>query len=110
MAGGGGRGSFRLVVDRERIRRWLSHPPKSWRWNDADDADGYDAVEATAQGLRWFRWTHAFRSDGQHGEYDVELQSYSKYVSGGPLRDLPEAVRAELDELARERLLLAVGH
>ena len=84
-------------MDRDRLQRWLKSTHRTWRWNHGS-AESYEGVETTDDGLRWFRWSHAIREDGVHGEHDVELQSWAAYRDDGPARDMPDAMREQLDE------------
>jgi len=86
-------------MDRDRLRRWLESPHRTFRWNVGERS--YDGVATTDEGLRWFRWSHEFGIDGEH---DAELQSWDEFRDRGPSRALPEPIRAELAEwIARHR-------
>lgn len=89
-------------MDRSRLQHWLKSTHRTWRWSSAD-AETYDAVETTDEGLRWFRWSHAFRDDGVHGEHDVQLQSVEDFERNGPLREMPEQLEAELRHWLHEQ-------
>lgn len=83
-------------MDRDRLQRWLKSTHRTWRWNRGD-AESYEAVETTDDGLRWFRWSHAIRDDGLNGEHDVEVQPWADYRASGPRRSMPGELRAELE-------------
>ncbi len=84
-------------MDRGRLERWLKSPHRTFRWNDGEDSERYEGVTTTDEGLRWFRWSHVFADAGGEGEHDVEEQSYEAFRASGPLRDMPEDLRAELN-------------
>jgi len=89
-------------MDRDRLQRWLKSTHRTWRWNHGN-AESYEGVETTDAGLRWFRWSHAIREDGVHGEHDVELQSWDAYRDDGPARAMPHAMREQLEEWLADR-------
>jgi len=70
------------------------------RWNDGEDAERYDAVEARADGLVWYAWSHV---QGR-GREDEATQSFEAFVRDGPLRAMPPRARAELEAIVRARL------
>jgi hypothetical protein len=70
------------------------------RWNDGDDAERYDAVEATDRGLVWYVWSHVHG----RGREDEATQTYDAFLRDGPLRPMPTRARAELDALVRARV------
>lgn len=88
-------------MDRDRLQRWLKSTHRTWRWNHGD-AESYEGVETTDEGLRWFRWSHRIREDGVQGEHDVEVQPYVDFRASGPLRRIPDEQRAELERWVAE--------
>lgn len=84
-------------MDRDRLQRWLKSTHHTWRWNHGD-AESYEGVETTDDGLRWFRWSHAIRDDGVHGEHDVAVQTFESFRRSGPMREIPEE---QLEQLRR---------
>ncbi|MEM1417448.1 MAG: hypothetical protein AAGH15_21305 [Myxococcota bacterium] len=74
------------------LRRWLDAPGRTWRWNRGETG-GYDAVEASGDVLRWYRWSHE-AEDG--GEGRLVLQPAAAFLRDGPPRPAPPRVLAEL--------------
>jgi hypothetical protein len=72
----------------------------TFRWNDGSDAERYDAVEATADGLLWYAWSHVHGS----GRQNEATQSYEAFLRDGPLRPIPAPARAQLEAIARQKL------
>lgn len=83
-------------MDRDALKRWLSTPHRTWRWNDGDP-ERYRGVETCDSGLRWFGWSHRFdeREDGLYGE---RIQSWDSFLRHGPLDPMPDDARAELEK------------
>jgi hypothetical protein len=81
-------------MDRSRLQAWIRDTRRTWRWRQPG-FDGYEAVEATGDGLRWYRWSHEI-ADG--GPSAVELQSYAHFFEQGPLRPMPPE---QLEQLRR---------
>lgn len=79
-------------MDREALSRFLSGGHETLRWNQGD-RDGYDAVETTDEGLRWYRWSHV---TGQGRPLSEVRQSYAAFLAEGPARPAPRAVLAKL--------------
>lgn len=73
-------------MKRPDLHSWLKEPGKTWRWNRGE-TDGYDAVEARGERLRWYRWSH------DDGPYDVLWQPKSLFLASGPPRAVPSAVK-----------------
>lgn len=65
---------------------------RTFRWNDGESVLGYDAVEATAEELVWFRWSHV---PGE-GRIDELRQSREAFESVGPAREMPAPAEAAL--------------
>ena len=84
-------------MDRDALKSWLESPHRTLRWNRGDRTR-YEGVETRDDGLRWFRWSHEVGG----GERDSELQSWADYDERGPLRDLPDEARAELEQWVTE--------
>lgn len=72
----------------------------TFRWNDGVDAEGYEAVEATAEGLVWYAWSHV----PGRGRHDQCHQGYEAFLRDGSLRKAPAHVARELEVIARARL------
>ena len=66
-------------MDRDALKRWLTGPSKTWRWNDGD-RERDRGVEVTADGLRWFRWSH-MPEDG--GPEEVATQTVDAFLTSG---------------------------
>ena len=90
-------------MDRAALESWLHKTSRTFRWNDPDDPDGYEAVEVGSEGLRWYRWSHRFREDGVHGEYDVCVQTEAEFLRRGPARELPAGLREEVEAFVGDR-------
>lgn len=78
-------------------RRWAE--ARTFRWNDGESTEGYQAVEVDGEGLLWFRWSHV------HGEgrVDEARQSFAGFLDG-PLRPCPKPIEDQLRALALRRL------
>lgn len=72
----------------------------TFRWNDGVDAERYDAVEATQDGLVWYAWSHTHG----RGRHDEAHQSYEAFLREGPLRALPPHTARALESIARSKL------
>ena len=77
----------------------------TFRWNDGQDAERYDAVEAREEGLVWYAWSHRHGT----GRHDEATQSYEAFLRDGPLRAMPAHAARELDTLVRARLGVAAS-
>ena len=77
----------------DRLARFLAGADRTFRWNDGETRDSYEAVETTRDGLRWYHWSHR-AEDG--GPSDEALQCYDDFERDGPLREMPAPLLAEL--------------
>ncbi len=82
-------------MDRDALARFLSGETKTFRWNDGESFEDYDAVEASPAGLRYYHWSHR-AEDG--GPSDEATQSLEAFEADGPLREMPEKALAGLRE------------
>jgi hypothetical protein len=88
-------------MDRARIEAWLNAKHRTFRWPTDENADHYEAVETTDDGLRWFAWSHLHGEDGLTHE---SLQSWAELEADGPARPMPpEVERALRDWISARR-------
>ena len=81
-------------MDRGRLERFLTSNHRTFRWNDGETREEYEAVETTDEGLRWYRWSHR-AEDG--GPSEDTLQSYDDFAREGPQRPMPDHLRLALE-------------
>jgi hypothetical protein len=86
-------------MDRARLEAWLNSPHRTWRWKDPSDRDGYQAVETSPEGLRWYAWSHLF-GEGRDGPSPARVQGWAEFRSSGPAHPVPPEVRQELEAFA----------
>jgi hypothetical protein len=61
---------------------------RTFRWNDGEDVERYDAVEASASGLVWYGWSHV----PPGGRHDERRQTWDELERDGPARPCPPQV------------------
>ena len=81
-------------MNREALARWLATPRRTWRWS-RDDVARYDAVEATPDALRWFRWSHEPEEGGLTDERTQSVEAFRREGTP-PGMDPPPHVVSEL--------------
>lgn len=90
------------MIKRTGDRSWFHGDSRTWRWNEGtyEDRGRYDAVEAGPQGLSWYHWDHRH---GEGGAQSRSEQSVAAFHQLGPLREMPEALCAELRRWLADR-------
>lgn len=83
----GGRAAYDSAMDPSSLSA-----RRTFRWNDGVSALGYDAVEASADELLWFRWSHV---PGE-GRLDEMRQTRAEFDAAGPPRSMPAPAEAAL--------------
>lgn len=87
-------------LDREQLRSWLQAKSRTFRYNDGTHAEFFDAVDVSAEGLRWYRRSHQVGDDEL---IDVKTQTVAAFLADGPAREAParvvQQVRAFLETL-----------
>ena len=86
-------------MDRDALKRFLGSPHVTLRWAAGDAREGYEAIETTDAGLRYYRWSHLAADGGMH---DESVRTWARYAEEGAGRTLPQEIDASLGAWWRE--------
>lgn len=85
-------------MDRDALKKWLSTPCKTWRWNFGDKTKYY-AGEATDEKVEIFAWSHEYDEGGKNRVLEL---SATEFLARDQVEFMPDAIKTTIDAWIRE--------